>query len=661
MLAAVRHGKALFMLLLLAATLVPEPAAGQAQFQARAFLEHRALLDRDDFQITRPQASLPPQAPSVTECSGGEVTFKQIGTGFTFRETSAEDGCAEVLAVVAVPGNVSEAEVEFRADRVIDSQVAFGNQYEQSLRIYENSTTFAAEHPYFEATAGTQSAPIDLAYPITAAAMRDGQVRVAWWFADVHTLQGDIVSPTDGAFTANVESPAVVFRTHDVVPLRVDRQVTGGGTEASIPHHVDVEVSSPGLATELHVQVPNSHAIHTVEAPNGTQVPPDRLRATENQGLLELVLGSDVVQDYGQGTYRVTFVSPGDAAASTWLIPVAVAVLAAPGITSLVSLRNARDFRRVAVGAFVETARTLRTALLVMLAIYALLVGYVLFFAGLPSMTYWPPGPTGAFVYAAVIVLSIGFIGVGVRWRAHLVNLMEEELDQQRTVEEQLRRSNEDLERFAYVASHDLQEPLRNVTSYVQLLQRRYGDQLDDDAREYIGFAAREAQHMKELVGDLLEYSRVEQAEVQYDEMDVSQVVARSLDVLDQRIQETDATVEVGHLPAARGDPRQVELVFHNLIGNAIKFSDGPPRIRIWGEVLDDRCHYHVADEGIGIEPRYQERIFQVFQRLHSRRIPGTGIGLAICQRIVDRHGGHLSVQSEPGKGSTFTFDLPSS
>jgi PAS domain S-box-containing protein len=226
---------------------------------------------------------------------------------------------------------------------------------------------------------------------------------------------------------------------------------------------------------------------------------------------------------------------------------------------------------------------------------------------------------------------------------------------------DELARSNEDLEQFAYVASHDLQEPLRTVTSYVQLLARRYQGRLDSDADEFIGFAADGAVRMWKLINDLLTYSRVGMRGNELEPTDSEAVLAQSVNDLKVSIEENGALVTHDPLPTVMADLPQLGQLFQNLIGNAIKFrSNEPPRVHISASRNGNGWTFSVRDNGIGIAPEYSERIFVIFQRLHSREeYAGTGIGLAICKKIVDRHGGRIWVNSEVGKGATFYFILP--
>jgi len=225
----------------------------------------------------------------------------------------------------------------------------------------------------------------------------------------------------------------------------------------------------------------------------------------------------------------------------------------------------------------------------------------------------------------------------------------------------ELSRSNADLEQFAHVASHELQEPLRMVASYVQLLAARYRDKLDCDAEEFIDFAADGAKRMQRLIDDLLGYSRVGTQGRAFQPVDCNDVADEAVHNLRVAATQHGAVVTRDQLPTISGDRSQLTQLIQNLIANAIKFhADEPPRIHIAADESDRQWTFSVRDNGIGIDPQYQERIFRIFQRLHTRQeYPGTGIGLAVCKRIVDRHGGRIWCESESGKGATFYFTLP--
>jgi light-regulated signal transduction histidine kinase (bacteriophytochrome) len=250
----------------------------------------------------------------------------------------------------------------------------------------------------------------------------------------------------------------------------------------------------------------------------------------------------------------------------------------------------------------------------------------------------------------------IGLIGV-----CYDVTWVQEETEQTIIkLNEELLRSNKELESFAYIASHDLQEPLRMVSCFTQLLSQEYASNLDDKARDYIYFAVEGSNRMSELLNGLLAYSRINSKGKNFSQVDITHVIDNVTKNLALKIKERNAKIDFGDMPVILADETQMIQLFQNLISNAIKFSPDDPRISITSEINENEYWFIIKDNGLGIEPQYFERIFQIFQRLQPReKYDGTGIGLAICKRIVERHGGKIWLESEPNKGSTFFFTIP--
>lgn len=265
----------------------------------------------------------------------------------------------------------------------------------------------------------------------------------------------------------------------------------------------------------------------------------------------------------------------------------------------------------------------------------------------------------GGVLIDVLLFVIIGSIARQERRAVALANRMTAELREKTAA---LERSNADLEHFAHVASHDLQEPLRAVSNYLQLLERRYGDRLDEDGREFVGFAVDGAKRMRQLVRDLLEYSRVGSRVGEMRPVDLREVVDAALSDLEIAIRDSEASVTVDPaLPVVHGNPGLLTRLFQNLLGNALKYRhpDRPPVVELRAERNGRFWKIAVRDNGLGIEPQYFERIFVIFQRLHTHeRYEGTGVGLAVCRRIVERHGGRIWVESSPGNGSSFFFTL---
>jgi len=226
---------------------------------------------------------------------------------------------------------------------------------------------------------------------------------------------------------------------------------------------------------------------------------------------------------------------------------------------------------------------------------------------------------------------------------------------------EALERSNIELQRFAYVASHDLQTPMRSVASFAELLQTEYADKLDARAQDWLRRTADSARQLQMLVRDLLEYARVDSPAHRFERVPVREVFDHAVLLLDASVREAGAEVSCGELPTVMGARSQLVELLRNLIGNGLKYRGADaPRIRVCAERKGNEWTFAVSDNGIGIAPRHRERIFEMFQRLHDQgEFPGTGIGLAVCRRVVQQHGGRIWVESEPGKGSVFYFTIP--
>jgi signal transduction histidine kinase len=288
-----------------------------------------------------------------------------------------------------------------------------------------------------------------------------------------------------------------------------------------------------------------------------------------------------------------------------------------------------------------------------------------------------------AFALSGFVLSNLVIFNFLIWWNAHLLHDLEgsrreveralrESEERLRKVNEELeirvadrtaalQRSNQELEQFAYVASHDLQEPLRMVASYTQLLAKRYQGKLDAKADTFIEHAVDGATRMQTLIKDLLSLSRVGSRGAEFAATDVSNAVQKALDNLQVAITESDARIDCGALPTLMGDGAQLIQLFQNLIGNAIKYrTDRPPVVRVTAFLQGSDWVFEIADNGIGFDPKQTNRIFMIFQRLHTRQqFSGTGIGLAVCKKIVERHGGRIWADSKPGEGSLFSFTIP--
>lgn len=271
-----------------------------------------------------------------------------------------------------------------------------------------------------------------------------------------------------------------------------------------------------------------------------------------------------------------------------------------------------------------------------------------------PPLNMWIEAST----YPSANRLSVFFRDItGRRQNEIAIEQLNRELNKKA---EDLIASNAELERFAYVASHDLQEPLRMVSSFLQLLEKKYKEQLDDAAKSYIAYAVDGAERMKRLILDLLEYSRVGTNKETPVDTDMNEVMNQVMETFATTIGETGAHITIQPMPVIKGSKMQMIQLFQNLVGNSFKYNTSfIPEITVGYEEKEEAWQFFIKDNGIGIESKFFEKIFIIFQRLHNKsQFSGTGIGLAICKKIVEKHGGNIWIQSEPGKGSTFFFTI---
>jgi light-regulated signal transduction histidine kinase (bacteriophytochrome) len=330
-------------------------------------------------------------------------------------------------------------------------------------------------------------------------------------------------------------------------------------------------------------------------------------------------------------------------------------------IAAALAIHQSVVYVKQAEGPYRRTAWPVAVAVGLVVLYYVILLGYALFAIGPRGMATLPLGNSALLVYIQFVLLLIMLSASALAVSRTLIRSMRRDIDERERKEDQLRRSNEELERFAYVASHDLQEPLRKVAGFTALLQKKYGGRLDRDADEIIGYAVDGATRMQMLIKDILAYSRVGSKELNRVPVDTNHVMDLVTTDLGEQIKATRARVEWRGLPTIRADASQLRQVLQNLVENAIKYRHPKrrPQVQVAGQEDETSWHFTVQDNGIGIPPDKHEEIFGIFRRLHGQDQPGTGIGLAVAKKAVERHGGKIWVESKLGKGSTFHFTLP--
>lgn len=605
----------------------------------------------------------------VDTCGSGRFVRNETAGWVRFRESQYENGCGEVRYTVDIPQGAHVASVSFRADRAImqPSTVTLPIDMQQEFHVYDAEGALVAGFPYFEPNAPQQLEAQPFSYPIELEQVQ-GSLTLGWMFRDrAQTVGQPFVNPLAGqALSGTVQDARVTFDGIEMVPDRVDQERLGLQGD-SVRYATTVAVRVPdtvGVSGRIAVtlRVASGLAFSHGLDPRGQAVPQEFMQVTDNGDVTTVVLTGDATSARGAGVYQLVFTSASPISPSPLLYPFIALVMAVPAGAGLLAWRNTRRFRLQSTPEFHATAANLENAVLAMLAVYLLLPLGVLVSGRLSLLASWPLEGEAGLVYLLIGIAFVAFLAVGFVGRRHLNHVMLEEAAMKEQARRELERSNRELAEFAYVASHDLQEPLRTVASYTQLLQRRYKGKLDSDADEFIDSAVEGAQRMQHLIQDLLQYSRVGSKPEPPAPVDLGAVVETVRRTLHQSLTEAGAQLVHAGLPTVVGNERQYEQLLQNLVGNAIKFRDPsrPCRVEVAAEAIPGGWRVSVHDNGIGIDPRHFDRIFQIFQRLHGRdEYPGTGIGLAICKRIVELNGGKIGVESVPGRGSTFWFTVP--
>lgn len=602
-------------------------------------------------------------------CGQDHFTMNQTGGWFRFRETQYQNGCGEARFTLDLPVGTSGLVVRYRADRSIQqpSSVPLAIDMHQDLHVYDPAGVLVASFPYYEPNAPAHLEAELFEYPVE---LQTGQpnATVGWLFRDRgQTLGQAFVNPVAGQiFSSTVRDASLELVGIPLVPERVGSERLGLQGD-SVRYATTVVARVPdtlGVSGRISVSVRVAEGLafsHAV-GPRGQAVDESLVTTSGAGDVQTVVLTGAATSQGGPGLYQLVFTSSRPIDPSPLLYPFVAAVLAVPAGAGVLALRSTRQFRRQATPEFAGTAANLDHVVLAMLAVYLLLPIGVLVTGRLALLASWPLEGEAGLVYLLIGLAFVAFLAVGFVGRRHLGSLMHEEQSIQERARRELERSNRELAEFAYVASHDLQEPLRTVASYTQLLQRRYKGKLDSDADEFIDSAVEGAQRMQSLIQDLLAYSRVGSRPEEPMPVNLAVVVEDVRRLLHQAIADAKAEVVADPLPVVVGNERQFLQLLQNLIANAIKFRhpDRAPRVEVRAEQVAGGWRISVQDNGIGIDARHFDRIFQIFQRLHARdEYPGTGIGLAICKRIVELAGGRIGVESVPGEGSTFWFTVP--
>lgn len=591
---------------------------------------------------------------------------------FRFSEEGDETGCAHVYIPVFVPRGAETMRVTFQANRIkvpTLEQQPTQQQFIQEVRLLDGDNVLLDEEVIFDETAGqqdTQEFEFLFRFP---AGTRDA--RISWYFEDGQNF-GDLVPgvSTTPAWRSEVRSPAVAF---DPQPVAFDTHHLADVVleeEEVILHGAVVDVTLEttdllGGTHELELDVLGAYSLQALTLPGGADADRDDLRFTTSGGTTTMTVPDAMIENPGTYSFLLQSTSPYtvvDAPPAT-IYPLAWAGIFLPLGFAVAASVHHEVFRRHRVSGQGAAWVRMTTYLVILWLAYAALVAAWFVLDGRAEMGTLPVSTRGVSFWAAIafaVVLFAVHWGVGAMRRRQARRLRHERELEARNV--MLERSNRELEQFAFMAAHDLQEPLRKVISYTTLLQHRYKDKLDKKADQYIDQAAHQADRMRDLITDVLAFSRID-GNVEMAHVDLDEVYKELQRDMPDDLRETGVTLGGKDLGKVWGNPPMVRQLLENLIGNGVKYRRPgvKPRIQVATEDQGRHVLVSVKDNGIGIEPEYQERVFEVFERLHGAdsAYKGTGIGLAICKKIVEAHGGRIWVESTPGKGSTFFFTLP--
>lgn len=680
-----RNTQLVLALVLLAAGVGPFPGRAEAVdvpvglLDAFATIQYQVEIGRIMPNATLDTAA-PTRQPDGTFISCGSTashyTPSPTDQQFAFHETAQETGCAEYGYLFRPPVDARDLTLEFETDRTIEQPAELPIDAPQLVRAYDAAKKVFATINVFDSTDSAKprsrfSYEFNLPQP-------SSEVNITWYFEDKSYTAGVALTSvgTQQAFSASVFDPWLKIAQYPLflgAPLYENESAQNGRITNTTLRPVTVPDLLQGANDTISVTLrvsPGTNVAY-VATPTGAKLNATQLRSQSTRTHDEFQIPPELLAAGGPGQYVVVLTSsrpippPPPPLPPTTIYPVIVGLLALPGLPGALALRTGFGYAREAQGRFRLTARSLLLGILGGLALYLALVVFVLMSSRLSTLATLPFTGEAWFFNLQLVLFAIVFVAFWIIPGRYLLQSMRADVEQRKRIQQELQRSNQELEHFAYVASHDLQEPLRTISGYTQLLQRRYGKQLDENAHRYIETAVAGTQRLSRLINDLLAYSRVQTRGASFEVADTAQVFDQAVSELQTLVQERRAKVKRGPLPTIKCDSVQLRQVFSNLVQNAIKYSDPKriPEVRATAVREDGAWRFSVRDNGIGIEREYFDKIFIIFQRLQPRGKPddGTGLGLAIARRIVERHGGRIWVESKFGQGSTFHFTMPES
>ena len=663
------------------ALLVALPSAGQQATAPGLVPEHGVFVEAAELSTS--ERGNTAFMNTGRHCGGERITFDPLGDYFRFNESTGTS-CEAVFYNLTVPGPARTVSISFVADRVVTNETddpcvpglpcatpPLSLVQELQLDFPDGSSRI---DPYFPNDAG--SIPPTLLQREFLLPEGASSLQLQWFFQDEGVFGAQApFDPGRARLDSTVSDIQVQFdgiRLPD--PLGTSGPLLDNETSRfqSQQHWINVTVPpdavGPFRTSSVTLEVRRGPSLLRMSGPEGP-VSDQEFQAARIGDRIQYTIPGSAVAQQGPGTYAYQFVTnvalppPEPADEPTHIYPFFFILALLPMVAAVLALHQANLYVRQAEGSYKRTAWPVFIAVLLVVVYYLLLLGYSLFGVGPTRMSTLPLAREPLLIYVQFVLLLLMLAGSALAVSRTLIGSMRRDIDERRRKEDQLRRSNEELERFAYVASHDLQEPLRKVAGFTALLQKRYSGRLDKDADEIIQYAVDGATRMQMLIKDILAYSRVGSKELQRVPVDANATMQLVVSDLGEQIKEQKAEVAWDALPTVRVDASQLRQILQNLVENAIKYrhANRRPKVRVSAVDEGNLWHFSVADNGQGIPADKHEEIFGIFRRLHGQDLPGTGIGLAVAKKAVERHGGKIWVDSAPGKGATFHFTLPRS
>ncbi len=618
--------------------------------------------------------------------AGGDFTWAPDERWFRFEEDATVTACGEARYGFTVPNGTTGGRVLFNATRIVNASAGLDTLFEpvatnvvQETRWYDSGEVRVSSQPLFEPRSGSSRLSTPFVTPMPPDPSGRGLL-MAWYFSDDGALQtgeAGVFNPfSTVAFQSTISDPRIQF-DKVVLPLaRFDSHRLPPRDNATVTEYVATVVLDSDLITgaRLHLQISSRWTLTGVTGPQG-----QALSAT--MGIENTTDGLDIFVDRqqmaaaGPGSYSFVLqseepllavlgpVSPATIWPAAWvamLMPATATAAAGYGITV---------YARRAAGEYRATTRGLLILMGVLLAYYAAILVTTWRLGGPSLLAHLPLTTVGSVLYSQYAIVMIALLTTGLVAGLRMTQSLSQHLETRRLLQQKmesamrdLARSNQELQQFATVASHDLQEPLRKVTSYAQMMRLRYEGQLDSDGDHYLERISDGVSRMQLLIKDVLALSRVGRDDAPQRLVPLDDLVDHVVADLEGALAASGGQIHRGKLPPVRGNPVELGQLFLNLASNGIKFRRPgvPPIVKISAAREGDDCHITVADNGIGIAEQDLERIFHIFQRLHPRSdYEGTGIGLALCRKVVEHHGGRIWAVSTPGKGTAFHVSLP--